>query len=310
VLVFEDLHWADEGLLDFVDYVAEWTGGVPILLVCSARPELLARRPGWGGGKRNATTISLTPLSENDIARLVASLLKKSVLPAETLDALLQGAGGNPLYAEEFARMLAERNGVDVALPETVQGLISGRLDTLAAEEKSLLQNAAVIGKVFWLGSVAHLGDCELSHGEQVLHALERKEFVRRERRSSVAGDSEYAFMHVLVRDVAYGQIPRASRAAKHRAAAAWIESLGGTEDTAEMLAHHYLSSLEFARATGDETGSLVESARTALRDAGDRASALSGFAAAARFYGASLELWPPDDPERAVLLFNHAKAS
>jgi tetratricopeptide (TPR) repeat protein len=113
----------------------------------------------------------------------------------------------------------------------------------------------------------------------------------------------------VLVRDVAYGQIPRASRAAKHGAAAAWIESLGGTEDSAEMLAHHYLSALEFARASGHETENLAQSARLALRDAGDRASGLSGFAAAARLYGASLDLWPAEDPERAVVLFNQAKA-
>ncbi len=135
----------------------------------------------------------------------------------------------------------------DVDVPETVQGIIAARLDALELEEKAVLQTAAVVGKVFWLGSVATIAGISAWDAEERLHALERKEFVRRDRRASVAGETEYAVRHVLVRDVAYGQIPRARRADLHVRAAEWIESLGHdrSEDRAEMLAHHYLSALD-----------------------------------------------------------------
>jgi class 3 adenylate cyclase len=312
VLVFDDLHWADESLLDFVDHLVDWATSVPLLVVCTARPELLSRRPGWGGGKPNAATISLSPLSDDDTARLVHGLLERALLPAEVQSTLIERAGGNPLYAEEFARMVDELDSADegeIRLPESVQGIIAARLDALPLEEKQLLQDAAIVGKVFWLGSLALIGNRDRLEAEQLLHSLERKEFVRRERRSSVGDDSQYAFRHILVRDVAYSQIPRAARAEKHERAAAWIESLGRPDDQAEMLAHHFLSALEFARATGEEPRDITDRARTALRAAGDRALALSSFDSAARFYDAALDLSPADDPERAYLLLGYGKA-
>jgi class 3 adenylate cyclase/tetratricopeptide (TPR) repeat protein len=313
VLVFEDLHWADEGLLDFVDHLVDWAGSVPILVVCTARPELLTRRAGWGGGKPNAVTLSLSPLDDEQTARLLAALLERSVLPAETQAALLQRAGGNPLYAEEFVRMVADRDlAVDDAewpLPESVQGIVAARLDALPDDEKSLLQDAAVIGKVFWLGAVGGMGGLDRSAGEECLHRLERKEFVRRQRRSSVAGEDEYAFRHLLVRDVAYSQIPRARRAEKHRLAAEWLEGLGRPEDHAELLAHHYSNALELARAAGADTTSLSERARIALREAGDRAYALGAYPVAMPFYRDAVELWPHDDPGRPMLLFRYGQA-
>jgi class 3 adenylate cyclase/tetratricopeptide (TPR) repeat protein len=310
VLVFEDLHWADDDLLDFVDHLVDWGSGVPLLVVCTARPELLERRPGWGGGKANALTLSISPLSDDDTARLLASLLECAVLPAETQASLLARAGGNPLYAEQFARLLAESDGDDLTLPENVQGIIAARLDGLLPEEKQLLQDSAVFGKVFWLGAVCAVGGLGRQDGEERLHALERKEFVRRERRSSVGGEDEYAFRHVLVRDVAYGQIPRGSRAERHERAAAWIDALGRPEDHAEMLAHHYLEALELRRAARqDEPSALVERARLAARDAGDRALSLGSLAAARRFYEAALDLWPSDDQERFELLLAYARS-
>jgi class 3 adenylate cyclase len=153
VLVFEDLHWADDALLDFVDHLVDWAGGVPVLALCTARPELLTRRPGWGGGKVNSSTLLLSPLSEHETAELVHALLGRPAISADVQAKLLERAGGNPLYAEEFTRMLAERPS-EVVLPETVQGIVAARLDTLPREEKALLQNAAVIGKVFWLGAL------------------------------------------------------------------------------------------------------------------------------------------------------------
>src|SRR5712691_10990195 len=300
VLVFEDLHWADEGLLDFVDHLVDWAGGVPLLVVGTARPELLERRAGWGGGKLNAATTMLSPLREDDTARLVGILLDQSVLLAETQNTLLERAGGNPLYAEQFARLYQERGAVDeLPMPESVQGIIAARLDGLPPEEKELLQDAAVLGKVFWAGALLR----DRGVVRAALHSLERKDFVRRERRSSVEQDEEYAFRHLLVRDVAYGQIPRSARAEKHRLAAEWIEALGRPEDHAEMLAHHYVAAIDYARAAGREDSELAEPARRALRDAGERAYALNAYAAAARFYERALELTPAMDAAKPRLL-------
>jgi class 3 adenylate cyclase/tetratricopeptide (TPR) repeat protein len=302
VLVFEDLHWADEGLLDFVDYVADWAGPVPLLVLATARPELLARRAGWGGGKPNAVTLSLAPLSGEDTARLIGLLLGRAVFEAGQQAQLLAHAGGNPLYAEQYVAMLADQAaaGAELAVPESVQAIIGARLDLLAPPEKRVLHDAAVIGKVFWPGAVAALGGTGGRSGqldgaglEECLHGLERKQFLQRERASSVAGQAQYAFTHVLVRDVAYGQIPRAARAEKHAAAAGWIESLGRTGDHAEMIAHHYTSALDLARAAGQDTTDLAPRARAALQAAGDRALALKALAPAAGYYRAALALWP-----------------
>ena len=167
VLVFEDLHWADDALLAFVEHLVDWSTSVPLLVLCTARPELYERHPGWGGGKRNSNTVSLSPLAADDTARLLAALLHKVVLPAETQERLLEQAGGNPLYAEEFVRMLTDQGVItdegklvdeDIRLPETVQALIAARLDTLPPERKALLQDASVVGKVFWTGVVASMG--------------------------------------------------------------------------------------------------------------------------------------------------------
>jgi class 3 adenylate cyclase/tetratricopeptide (TPR) repeat protein len=312
VLVFEDLHWADEGLLDFVDHLVDWAGGVPILVVCTARPELLSRRPGWGGGKPNALTLSLSPLDDDETARLVAALLERSVLPAETQTALLARAGGNPLYAEEFVRMVTDRELVtgedELPMPESVQGIVAARLDALPEDEKSLLQDASVLGKVFWLGAAAEIGGVDRQAAEEALFRLERKEFVRRERRPSVGGENEYAFRHLLVRDVAYNQIPRARRAEKHKLAGNWIERLGRSEDHAEMLAHHYGSALELARVAGADTTAFEEPARRALHDAADRAYGLGAYQTARTFYAAALEAWPPNEPRDPKLLIRYGR--
>ncbi|MDX6485587.1 MAG: hypothetical protein QOF43_740 [Gaiellaceae bacterium] len=305
VLVLEDLHWADDALLDFVDELVEWSRGVPIFLLATARPELLTRRTAWGGGKINSATILLSPLSDNESATLLHALLDRPALDADVQAALLERAGGNPLYAEEFVRMLDDRPD-EVALPESVQGMIAARLDVLPREEKDLLQDAAVLGRVFWTGALRK----ERSSAEDALRALERKDFVRRERRSSVAGETEYTFRHTLVREVAYEQIPREQRADKHRVAAGWIESLGRPDEHAEMLAHHFLRSLELRRAAGVPPGDDDARARDALREAGDRASALNAAGSAVRFYREALSLSAEDDPDRAELMFRLARAS
>ncbi len=310
VLVFEDLHWADDALLDFVDHLVDWAFGVPLLVVCTARPELLERRPGWGGGKSNALTLTISPLSDEDTARLLTSLLDRKMMPAEQQAALLLRAGGNPLYAEQFARLHQEcADQALIGVPENVQGIIAARLDALPAEEKQLLQDAAVLGKVFWMGAVRATGDRVRADIERLLHALERKEFIRRQRSSSVGGEGEYVFRHLLVRDVAYGQIPRTPRAQQHERAAGWLESLGRREENAEMLAHHYLEALRLLRASGrDVSEVLTDKARLAARDAGSRALALAAFPAAARWFAAALELSPQGHSMRPGLLLGYAR--
>jgi class 3 adenylate cyclase len=324
VLVFEDLHWADDGLLDFVDYLAEWASGVPLLILGTARPELLVRRPGWGGGKPNASTLSIPPLSQEETAKLLGTLLEQALLPAEIQSQVLARADGNPLYAEEYVRMLQDRGFLvrgaggwrlehegELPLPETVQGMIAARLDALSIDEKELVQDAAVIGKVFWPGAVAAIGDRSAFAFEEPLHALERKEFIRRERRSAVAGETQYAFLHALVRDVAYGQIPRAQRVDKHRLAAEWIEALSTerTEDRAEMLAHHYREALALAEAAGVDASALRAPAQAALVEATERASALHAAPATIDFALAALDLTDADDPTRPRLQYRLAIA-
>jgi class 3 adenylate cyclase len=314
VLVFEDLHWADEALLDFLEHLVEWSQGVPLLVLCAARPELYERRPGWGAGLRNAHTINLSPLSNQETAELVSYLVSSAGIDRELQRAVLEHSGGNPLYAEEFVRLLADRGlgAGELALPETVQALIAARLDTLSPERKSLLQDAAVLGKVFWTGALAEMGGRELAEVEVALHELALKELIRPVRLSSMEGESEYSFWHLLVRDVAYSQIPRSERARRHHAAAAWIERKGGerVEDLAEVLSHHYVEALELAAAVGDHEQAevLKGPARRFLALAGERALGLDTVQAEARLARA-LELSGNDEPERMRLLVRWADA-
>jgi predicted ATPase len=233
------------------------------------------------------------------------------VLAAETQSALLERAGGNPLYAEQYARMLEEtQDPEELSVPETVQAIVAARLDGLPKVDKELLHDAAVHGKVFWAGAVAAIEGRERALVEERLHGLERKEFVRRQRRSAVAGDVEYTFRHMVVRDIAYGQIPRRVRAEKHRLAAEWIDSLAeDRDDHVELLADHYGRALEFARSAGGDEGLIAYRARFAFRDAAERAFTLGAFGEAARFYRQALELWSADDRDRPSLLLGLAES-
>ncbi|MBA3716730.1 MAG: AAA family ATPase [Actinobacteria bacterium] len=326
VIVIEDLHWADVALLKFLDHLVGWGTELPLMLVCTARPELYARRPEWGGGRRNSATISLSPLSNEDTARLIAALLSQAVLPAETQTALLERCGGNPLYAEEFVRMLDDRGILvrkgetvelatdgDISVPETVQALIAARLDTLSAPRKALVHDAAVMGKVFWAGAAAAIGRIDDRAAREGLQELVERGFVRPARTSSMEHQTEYSFWHVLIRDVAYDQIPRRSRLQKHEAAAGWIEQISGDRvtDQAEFLAHHYGQALELARAVGAEEkrAELEDRTRRFLVLAGDRAIRLD-VAAAQSYYRRGLELAPPGDPDRGALLLKTGEAA
>jgi tetratricopeptide (TPR) repeat protein len=295
VLVLEDLHWADDGTLDFVEHLVDWTSDVPLLVLCTSRPELLERRPSWGGGRLNSLTVALSPLSEEASAELLAELLGRPALEAGAQARLLHQAGGNPLYAEEYARMFGAAAGTE--LPDSVQGIIAARLDLLDPLEKQLLQNASVLGKVFWRGGVEALGT---NATDDLVQRLVRKEFLRRERGSSIAGEQELAFRHALVRDVVYAQLPRAARAEKHRLAAEWIEATSASRP--DLVAHHYLEALAIAGAAGADAGALGVPARASLRAAGDRAQSLGAYHDAIELYRRALELDPGDEERRELL--------
>jgi class 3 adenylate cyclase/tetratricopeptide (TPR) repeat protein len=302
VLVIEDLHWADGALLEFVEHLVDWSMPVPLLLLCTARPELFEREPSWGGGKRNATTIALSPLSTEESGRLLQLLLDRTLLPAETQSVLLERAGGNPLYAEQFARMLDERGDIEgLAIPETVQALMTARLDTLRPEQKALLHDAAVVGRIFWNGAVAAIGERDRGDTRRELNDLVHREFIRPVRVSSIEGEDEFAFWHALVRDVAYQQIPRSPRADKHVAAARWVEQTAGERvaDHAEILVHHYGQAVELTQAAGDERPDIVKSLVRFLLLAGDRAEHLDTQAAEA-YYRRAFELSADDEHSRA----------
>jgi tetratricopeptide (TPR) repeat protein len=303
VLVVEDLHWADDALLEFLEHLLDWSAPVPLFLLCTARPELFERRPAWGGGKRNATTISLSPLTREDAGRLFQVLLERSVLPAETQTLLLERTGGNPLYAEQFARMLAERDDLeDLAVPETVHALVAARLDTLRPELKAILHDAAVLGRVFWTGGVAAVGGRGRDEARRGLNELARREFVRPVRVSSIEGEDELSFWHALVRDVAYQQIPRAPRAEKHVAAARWVESTAGErlEDHAGTLVHHYSEAMGLMQAAGASDADVGESLYRSLLLAGERAAHLDT-EVAQRYLERAVELAGERAPERAA---------
>ena len=280
VIVFEDMHWADDGLLDFIDHLVDWATGVPILVLATARPELLDRRQAWGGGKLNVSTIALTPLSDEEAAQIIHGVLDQAALPAETQQALLERAGGNPLYAEQFARLYMERGSAeDLPLPETVQGLIAARLDGLSRRREADRPGRAGLRQGL-------LGRRARRARRRSLHSLDRKGMLRRERRSAVGGETQYAFRHVLVRDVAYGQIPRTARGEKHVRAADWIESLGRADDHAELVAHHLAAALELGVDVADRARIRSGAPRIARNRCG-------AYDATLRYCEQALALWP-----------------
>jgi class 3 adenylate cyclase len=253
VAVVEDIHWADPTMLDVLDELAERVEG-PILFVCTARSDLLRSRPDWGGGRRGFSSLPLDALTSEESARLVSLLLDVDELPERLRQRMLERSEGNPFFLEEIVRHLIDdgrlvrvdrgwrvRAGIDdVEIPDNVQAVILARLDLLAPEEKRVAQRAAVVGRVFWDGAAAALAG--VKDLDQVLRTLRRREFVLEHLSSSIAGQAEFVFKHVLIRDVAYESLPRRERGRAHAQAAAWIEQTSGERaaELAELLAHHY----------------------------------------------------------------------
>ncbi|HEY0633636.1 MAG TPA: adenylate/guanylate cyclase domain-containing protein, partial [Thermoleophilaceae bacterium] len=247
VITFEDIHWADDGMLDLIEHLAQWVRA-PLLLLCLTRDELLERRPGWASGSRNATSLGLEPLTAEEARELVAALLAESGADA-AVSLIAKRSDGNPLFAEEMVQHLAE-DGEQGELPDTVQGVLAARLDSLPPFERKLIQHAAVSGRTFWPGSLASLAQDEGADLAAALRSLEDKELVVPSRGAGdIGGEREFAFKHVLIRDVAYGMLPKAVRAHRHFEVARYVEERAGdrTHEVVALLAEHYGSAAALA---------------------------------------------------------------
>jgi tetratricopeptide (TPR) repeat protein len=245
---FEDIHWADDALLDLIEFVAARAHDVPLLIVAQARPELLEKRPSWGRGVRGFTSLSLEALDEDARRELIQVLCDQQRLSVEVSEHVSRVAGGNPLFAEELVATIAERGSAD-AVPVAIKGLIAARLDALPAAERKGLQVAAVCGKAFWEGGLRALGmPAALT---EHLDALEQKDLIRAEPQSQFRGEREYTFKHDLIRDVAYETLPRATRRQLHGQVADWIEETWGqrAEERLDLLAHHAIQAEQHERA-------------------------------------------------------------
>jgi class 3 adenylate cyclase/tetratricopeptide (TPR) repeat protein len=307
VLVLEDIHWADAGLLDFIDYLADWAQG-PILILTLARPELIELRPGWGGGKRNYSAIYLDPLTREESEAMLEDLLG-GPLPEDLRTLVAARAEGNPLFTEEIVRMFVDqgvlrateasrlelaRPVAQVEVPRSIHALIASRLDGLPAEEKSLLQDAAVVGRAFWAGTVAGLAGRDPVDVRQSLGRLRVKEIITPREPPIFSGELEFAFRHVLIRDVAYESLPKSLRATKHIEVARWAEERARdrADELAEVISAHYLQALAYRRELGEPSSADTElSACRWTWLAADLAWRLWQQAEALRLYRAALEL-------------------
>jgi class 3 adenylate cyclase/predicted ATPase len=301
VLVFEDLQWADTGLLDFVDHLLEWSKNAPVLLITLARPELFDRRPDWGAGKRNFSALALEPLTEAEMRELLAGLVPG--LPEPAVQAIVARADGVPLYAVETVRMLvadgrvAQVDGTyrpvgdlgELAVPDSLRSLIASRLDGLDPAERSLLQDAAVLGQSFTpAGLAAVAGVSEEDLGPR-LASLVRRELFRSDVDPRSPERGQYLFVQALIREVAYGTLAKGERRRRHVAAAEFFESLQDDE-LAGAVARQYLDAYQ-ASPAGPEAEQVAERARSALSSAADRAAALGAHDQAVAFLELALSI-------------------
>jgi class 3 adenylate cyclase/tetratricopeptide (TPR) repeat protein len=301
VLAIDDIHWADEGMLDLIDHLTRWVRA-PLLLICLSRDELLERRPDWGGGRRNATTISLEPLTDDETRELVEALMPESGNGVtKVVPQVAERSGGNPLFAEEMVNRLLEDETTEAdALPRTVQSLLAARLDSLDRLERRLLQSASVIGQTFWEGALAPTAAEEGLDLHATLADLEEKDLLVPSAGSRLAGEREYAFKHVLIRDVAYSMLPKSVRCRKHVQVAEYLRSGERSEGVIGLIAEHFARASALGSEAGlepDELAELQGQALDALEAAGDAAAALYSNAEAFDRYTAALEISESLDP-------------
>jgi len=307
VLVVEDVHWASAALLDLVDHLADALSETRVLIVCTARPEFLDLRPTWGAGKQNATTLALAPLSADESARLVSSLLGEAQLSEDIRGPILAGAEGNPFFLEEMIQMLIEERAVErqngawvatgrlseIPIPDSVHGVIAARIDLLEASERDALRRCSVVGRVFWPLAV----DVD----EEAVAPLSRRGLVSPRPQSVMAGLREFAFKHALTRDVAYSSLPRAERRDLHRRVAEWIQRVAPDRDveTAELAAYHYSEAIAY----GEDDPVVVTRAHALLLATGESAMHGGAFIAARTQFDHAAGLDAGDDRHAAALL-------
>jgi class 3 adenylate cyclase/tetratricopeptide (TPR) repeat protein len=297
VCVFDDLHWAEPTFLDLVDHVVDWSRDAPILLVCIARPELLDRRSTWAGGKLNATTVLLEPLTSEETDELIERLLGDAELAKPLRARIREAAEGNPLFVEQMLAMVAESPNGDVVVPPTIQALLAARLDQLDPSERGVLERGAVEGKIFHRGGVEALAP-EERDVPTTLMALVRKELVRPDR-TQLLGDDAFRFRHLLIRDAAYDGLPKAARAELHERFAAWLEAHGSDLiELDEILGYHLEQAYGYRVELGlggEETHDLAGRAAERLEAAGERALARSDVGAAIALLERARSLLPPE---------------
>jgi class 3 adenylate cyclase/tetratricopeptide (TPR) repeat protein len=292
VLVFEDVHWGEEPLLQLIEHLAAWVRESPLLLVCIARPELLDIRPTWGGGRVRSAAIELEPLQPGESAELVRALTAELDEPVDT-EAVLAKSEGNPLFVEETVRMLAEqpRAGAE-RIPDTLQALIAARIDRLPVAQRSLLQRAAAMGRIFMVGALERLSP-DIEDVEVVLQELLIRDLVVREARSSISGERAFKFKHVLIREVAYAGLAKSARADLHQDFAGWLGERAGDELLEIRAFHLDQASRLLAELDGTAPAELAEEAAVALTKAGRRALSREAFSSARKLLLRAVELSP-----------------
>jgi len=294
VLVFEDVHWGEEPLLELVEHLAATVREAPLLLIALARPELLDVRPTWGGGRTRSTTLELEPLEAEASAELVEALTAEVDVPVD-LETVLAKTEGNPLFVEETVRMLVERPRSNERIPDTLQALIAARIDRLPASQRVALQRASVMGRIFMAGALAHLSP-EIDDVASCIEELLLRDLVVREPRASISGERAYKFKHVMIREVAYSALAKSGRADLHRAFAEWLGERAGDELLEIRAFHLDQAATLLAELDGAAPPELREDAAAALTKAGKRALSREAFRSARKLLLRAVELAPTLD--------------
>ena len=302
--MFDDLQWAEPTFLDLIDHVTDLARDAPMLLVCVARPELLDMRPGWGGGKLNATTMLLEALTEDESAQLVENLI---LAPVDSrLKERISAAGeGNPLYLEEMLAMVAEDSNGELSIPPTIQALLAARLDRLAPDERTTVECAAIQGQEFRHDALAELVPATLSGRlAEIRHALVRKDLIR------PTGEHTFRFKHLLLRDAAYDAVPKEQRADLHERFSGWLES--AAPELAEIRGYHLEQAYRYRAELGpiDEAGrNLARRASALLTNAGQRAAARADVHATINLLERAVRLLPEGERDAVALYPDLAEA-
>jgi tetratricopeptide (TPR) repeat protein len=322
VVVFDDIHWGEPTFLDLVEHIADWSRDASILLLCIARPELLDDRPGWAGGKLNATSILLEPLTTREADELIDNLLGRAGLAESARARITEAAEGNPLFVEQMLGVLiddgllhrddghwiARGDVAAVAIPPTIQALLAARLERLGEEERAVIERASVEGKVFHRGAVSELSPDPIRPRVGIhLMTLLRRELIRPDR-ATFAGEDAFRFRHILIRDAAYEALPKHDRAHLHRRFASWLERAAGDRavEYEEIIAYHLEQAFRYRKElgpVGEADRAVARRAAELLSEAGRRAAARGDMPAAVTLLERAHRLLPPGDPIRLELI-------